>query len=132
MFNLTPPMEKVEAKTALADWNPSMSSIFGLCTPSAINLVTPRLTPCRMKNVPSVTRKLGRPVTCNSQPLNAPMANDTTSPISTPTQTFIPKYQAVIEAESDEVNTPTPADRSNSPPIMSSDTGTAIRPMVEQ
>ena len=35
--------------------------------------VTPRFRPCRMKKVPSVTRKLGRPVRISSQPLKAPI-----------------------------------------------------------
>ncbi len=50
--------------------------------------VTAMFRPCRMKNVPSVTRKLGRPVRISSHPLKAPISNATTSETTMPTQTF--------------------------------------------
>ena len=49
-----------------------------------------------------------------------------------PTQTLRPKYQAVSAATRPEVVTATPADRSNSPPIMSSATPTAMMPIADE
>src|SRR3954465_123087 len=129
---LTGPTLKLDANTACALSNPSMSLIEFDETPPATIRVTARFTPWRTKNVPRVTRKLGRPVLCSSQPLNAPIARETTSAISTPTQTLRLKYQAVRAAVSPEVVTATPADRSNSPPIMSSATATAMMPIVDE
>src|SRR3954468_16988567 len=128
----TGPILKFEAKTACALSNPSMSLIELDETPPATIRVTARFTPWRTKNVPRVTRKLGSPVMWSSQPLNAPIARETTSAISTPTQTLRLKYQAVRAAVSPEVVTATPADRSNSPPIMSSATATAMMPIVDE
>ena len=82
--------------------------------------------------MPRVTRKLGSPVMWSSQPLNRPMASDTTRAARMPTQTLRPKYQAVSAATRPEVVTATPADRSNSPPIMSSATPTAMMPIADE
>ncbi len=60
-----------------------------------------------------------------------PMARDTTRARTTPTQTFVLKYQLNIDAVSAEEITATPVERSNSPPIISKDTPTAMIPMVE-
>ena len=52
--------------------------------------VIARLRPCRMKKVPSVTRKLGSPVRISSQPLNAPIASDDHQcDAARPTQTLV-------------------------------------------
>src|SRR5664279_4701545 len=125
-------MLKLDAKTARALLNPAMSLIEFDETPPATIRVTARLIPCRTKNEPRVTRKLGRPVRCRSQPLKAPIANEITSARSTPTQTLRPKYQAMCAQASPDVVTATPADRSNSPPIMSSATETAMMPIVDE
>src|SRR5918911_2498197 len=128
---LTGPMLKFEAKTACALPNPSTSLIEFEETPPATIRVTARFTPWSTKNVPRVTRKLGRPVVWSSQPLNAPIASENTSAMKTPAQTLRLKYQAVWAAVSADVVTATPDDRSNSPPIMSSATATAMMPMVD-
>ncbi len=83
------------------------------------------------KNVLSVMRKLGMPVRTTSQPLTNPIASKTTSDTSAPTHMFALSWKLSIEAVSEAVVTETPADRSNSPPIMSSATPTATMPSVE-
>ena len=60
-----------------------------------------------------------------------PMPRETTRARATPTQTFSEKYHANMEAVRAEVITATPVERSNSPPIISRDTPTAMMPMVE-
>ena len=120
----------LEAKTACALAQPSMSLIVLDETPPVTMRVTARLTPCSTKNVPRVTRKLGRPVLCSSHPLNAPMDRENSSATKTPTQTLRPKYHAVWAAARPEAVTATPAERSNSPPIMSRPKDAMI-PMVE-
>ena len=80
--------------------------------------------------MPKVTRKLGSPVRCKSHPLKAPIAKESTSARNTPTHTFRPKYHAMCAQANPDVVTATPADRPNSPPIISSATATAMMPMV--
>src|SRR2546430_2671247 len=94
-------------------------------------LVTPRLIPCRARKVPRVTMKLGSPVRITIQPLNAPTASANTSDTSSASHTFQPALTASSAVTSPVDAVITPADRSNSPPIMSSATGTAISPRVE-
>ena len=65
------------------------------------------------------------------QPLMNPTDKDTTRARRTPTQTFVLKYQLNSDAVSAEVITATPVERSNSPPIISKDTPTAMIPIVE-
>src|SRR6188472_1312277 len=60
------------------------------------------------------------------------MPRDTTKAKPTPTQTFVLKYQLNIDAVSAELITATPVERSNSPPIISKDTPTAMIPIVEE
>src|SRR5918911_3298960 len=129
---LTGPMLKFEAKTACAAPKPSTSLIEFEDTPPATIRVTARFTPWSTKNVPRVTRKLGRPVMWSRNPLKAPIARETTSAKTTPTQTLRLKYHARCAAASPDVVTATPADRSNSPPIMSSATATAMMPIVDE
>ncbi len=88
ILTLTPPTLKVEAKSFCAWAKPSMSLMSSVATFSVTSLVTARFTPCRIRKVPRVTRKLGRPVLTSSQPLNAPIASDTSRATITPTQTF--------------------------------------------
>src|SRR5207244_3332217 len=66
-----------------------------------------------------------------STPLTNPMPRDTTSAKATPTQMFVLKYQENMDAERAEVMTATPVERSNSPPIISKATPTAMMPIVE-
>ena len=75
--------------------------------------------------------KLGSLVFIRIQPLMKPMARETSRARTTPTQTFVLKYQLNIDAVSAEEITATPVERSNSPPIISSDTPTAMIPIVE-
>lgn len=89
IFTLSGPSLNSEANTAWAEVKPSMSLIeFDETVPDSTR-VTPRLRPCRMKKVPSVTRKLGSPVRIRSQPLNAPIPIMTTSDTPTPTHTLV-------------------------------------------
>jgi hypothetical protein len=60
-----------------------------------------------------------------------PITSATASATSTPTHMFVVNWKLNIDAISADVVTATPADRSNSPPIMSSDTATAGMPYVE-
>ena len=75
--------------------------------------------------------KLGSLVFTRIQPLMKPMARETTRARATPTQTFSEKYHANIDAVRAELITATPVERSNSPPIISRETPTAMMPMVE-
>src|SRR6266568_3899274 len=61
----------------------------------------------------------------------APTASDKQSANMTPTHRLPATCVAKIDAASDEVVTATPADKSNSPPIISMDTATAGIPIVE-
>ncbi len=131
IFTWTSPRWKEEEKTLLAWSKPSMSLMSSVATLPVTSLVTARLTPWRPRKVPRVTRKLGSPVRTIIQPLNAPMARDSTSATSTPTQTFMVSWKLIMAAVSAELITATPADRSNSPPIISSATGSAMMPMVD-
>ena len=58
----TPPTLNEEAKTFCAELKPSMSATSLVPTLPVTCLVTARFRPRSMKNVPSVTRKLGMPV----------------------------------------------------------------------
>ena len=59
--------------------------MLGVETEPVTSLVTPRFTPCRMKNVPRVIRKLAMPVFITRYPLRNPMASATTSESRHPT-----------------------------------------------
>ena len=75
--------------------------------------------------------KDGSLVRISSHPLTSPISSDTARATPTPTQTLSAKYQLNIEAVRAEVITATPVERSNSPPIISSDTPTTMIPIVE-
>src|SRR3954465_14592135 len=121
----TPPMVNWEANTARAELKPSMLDTSLVATFPVISFVTARLRPRSMKNVPSVTRKLGMPVRTTRKPLMKPTRSATTSETSTPTHMLAVNWKLIIEATRAELTTATPADRSNSPPIMSRATATA-------
>ena len=72
ILTVTLPMSKEDAKIALALSKPSMSETFLVATEPVSSFVTPRFAPCRMKNVPSVIRKLGIPVLCTRIPVEEP------------------------------------------------------------
>ena len=94
----------------------------------------PSFAPMRMKNVPSVTMKLGSDVRSTIVPLNQPIASAKHSdsgtarcrlnpaPPSSPTSRLIRITNTAVAPVIE------PDDRSNSPPIISSATGTAMMP----
>ena len=61
----------------------------GLDTWLVIVWVSAMFRPWSMKNVPSVTRKLGMPVLTTIQPFRNPMNSATASATSTPTQALV-------------------------------------------
>src|SRR5689334_9541929 len=85
----TPPIENDDANTFCAELNPSMVDTSLVPTFPVISLVTARFSPRSMKNVPSVTRKLGIPVFTTRYPLMKPTSSATTSETSTPTHMFV-------------------------------------------
>ena len=88
ILTLTPPMVKLDAKTFCAELKPCMLEMSGLATWLVMVWVRARFSPCSMKNVPRVTRKLGIPVRTTIQPLRNPTASATASATTTPTQMF--------------------------------------------
>src|SRR5215212_2763931 len=91
-----------------------------------ICLTTARLTPRSTKKVPSVTMKLGRPVFITRKPLRKPMARATSRDVTTETQTLTCQCDIMMPVIRPVVPVIAPADRSNSPPIISSATTTAM------
>ena len=89
MRMFTPPMVKLEANTCCAELKPWMLEMSGLATWLVMVCVRARFRPCNMKNVPSVTRKLGIPVFTTIQPFRKPTPSDRARATSTPTQTFV-------------------------------------------
>src|SRR5256885_14361032 len=124
----TPPMVKLPENTTREELKPCRVEMSGLDTWLVMVWVSAMFRPWSMKNVPSVTRKEGIPVLTTIQPFRNPMNSDTASATSTPTQVMVVNSYMNREAVSAELVTATPADRSNSPPIISSATGGAIRP----
>src|SRR6476620_11258171 len=127
----TPAIFTVEAKSTRAASKPSRSETEGVATAPPIMRVRPRLSPASMRNEARVTIKLGSFVLTRIHPLMNPMPRDTTSAKATPTQTLVLKYQENMDADRAEVMTATPVERSNSPPIISRATPTAMMPIVE-
>jgi hypothetical protein len=84
-FTDTPNTGMSEAKIALAESNPSMVEMSFVDTFPVKIFVMPRLSPCSIRNVASVTRKLGNPVRTSSHPLNAPIPRLTASATRMPT-----------------------------------------------
>ncbi len=70
--------------------------------------------------------KLGRPVFVTSTPLMNPIASATTSEVSTETHTLMCQWDIMIPVISPVVPIMAPAERSNSPPIISMATTTAM------
>ena len=124
----TPPMVKLPENTTRAELKPCRVEMSGLATWLVMVWVSAMLIPWSMKNVPRVTRKDGIPVLTTIQPLMKPISRANPSATSTPTQALVVNHQANSDPHSAELVTETPADRSNSPPIISSATGVAIRP----
>ncbi len=91
-----------------------------------ISLVTARFTPRSTKKVPRVTMKLGSPVFTTRNPLMKPIARAMTREATTATQTFTPQWVIMMPVIRPVVPVIAPAERSNSPPIMSSATATAM------
>ena len=90
--------------------------------------VSHRLKPCRVKNVPSVTMKLGRPDFTTMNPFRKPIARAMRSESPIAGQTLRPVWTANSPANIPVVPVITPADKSNSPPIISSATAMAVSP----
>jgi hypothetical protein len=128
---LTPAMVQLALNTVRAELKPCNVEMSGLATWLVMVWVSAMLIPWSMKNIPRVTRKDGIPVRTTIQPLMNPISRENTSATSTPTQAFVVNHQANNDPHSAEEVTATPADRSNSPPIISSATGVAISPYVE-
>ena len=84
----TPPTVNWEANTFCAELNPWMFDTSLVPTLPVTILVTARLSPRSMKNVPSVTRKLGMPVFTTRYPLMKPIASATTRATRTPSHMF--------------------------------------------
>src|ERR1700742_790497 len=122
---LTPAIVQLALNTSRAELNPCRVEMSGLATWLVMVWVSAMLIPWSMKNVPKVTRNDGIPVLTTIQPLTNPMPRENTSAT---TQALVVNHQANRDAHSAELVTATPADRSNSPPIISSATGVAIRP----
>ena len=85
----TPPMVQLAENTSRAELKPCRVEMSGLATWLVMVWVSAMFSPWSMKNVPSVTRKLGIPVLTTIQPLMNPMSSDSTSATSTPTQALV-------------------------------------------
>ena len=119
------------ANTALKNLNPSVSSMSEILTLSLTRLEKTRFAPLMTKNVPSVTMKLGSPVLLTRNPFHhpthpqrmnaAPIASHSGAPPSV-------KYLAMRAMVTPVAPVITPADRSNSPPIIKSATAIAMMP----
>ena len=85
----------------------------------------------RMKNVPSVTMKLGSDVFSTRVPLNHPYGQSRGQRQGAP-RCAVPARRGDVAGQQDEDDgrapVMAPEERSNSPPIINSATGTAIRP----
>ncbi len=84
-----------------------------------------------MKNEPSVTMKLGRAVLITRRPLRNPMVNAKASDATMASHTFQPASEASIPIRRPADPVMAPADKSNSPPIISRATATAMMPSVD-
>ena len=84
-----------------------------------------------MKKVASVTMKLGSPVLMTIVPLMNPMQAANTNVSTIANQMFIPTSVARMPISRPAEPVITPDDRSNSPPIISSATATAMMPRVD-
>ncbi len=115
---------------------PSPSSIRPTVRLSIISFEKPSLNPRRIKNVARVTMKLGRPVRSTIVPLNQPSARATTREMGMATQRLNPAPPSSPTSLTNRMvmmaSAPVaaPDERSNSPPIISSETATAMMPRV--
>src|SRR4249919_2378476 len=75
--------------------------------------------------------KLGRPVFMTTTPLNTPTTSAMASAAAIASQTFQPYFVARMAMVKPAVPVMTPAEMSNSPPIMSRPTATAMMPYVD-
>src|SRR5215475_13509335 len=128
---LTPPIVHDAENTCRAELNPCRVEMSGLETWLVIVWVSAMFSPWSMKNIPSVIRNDGIPVRITSHPLMNPITSDRASATSTPTHALVVNSYENSDAHSAELVTATPADRSNSPPIISSAIGVAISPYVD-
>src|SRR5690625_4580294 len=119
-------------KTIFADAKPSMSEIGRVDTLPPIRRVRARFSPASIRNIARVTMNEGRRVLMKMTPLMNPIPREKTSATATPTHTLVTKNQVNMEAVIPLEITATPVERSNSPPIISRETPTAMIPMVEE
>ena len=113
------------------DWalaNPGDWSEMSNLTVLVRRRVTPTSTPRSTKKVARVMMKLGSLVRTTSRPLAAPMMPAKISTMTIPTQTLTCCRVMSMPSSKPLVPVMTPADRSNSPPIMRSATATAMIP----
>ena len=104
----------------MADWKSTTETwLMTFFTPA-------RFTPRSTKKVPRVTMKLGRPVFITRTPLRKPMHSATTREVKTETHTLTCQWDIMMPVIRPVVPVIAPADRSNSPPIISSATTTAM------
>jgi hypothetical protein len=104
----------------VADWKSTTETWWMIC------FTTARFTPRSTKKVPRVTMKLGSPVFITRNPLMNPIASAATSAVSTDTHTLMCQCDIMMPVIRPVVPVMAPADRSNSPPIISSATATAM------
>src|SRR4051812_25652458 len=94
-------------------------------------LVPARSMPWSTKNVPRVTMKLGSRVRMTSHPLRKPTTRASASDTRIATQMLRPYSVVRMPTTSPVKPVMAPADRSNSPPIISIATATAMIPIVD-
>src|SRR3954453_9959607 len=125
---LRPYVVSVDANSLCAVPKPGAWSMSLIETPPVILIVKPALMPRSMKNVPSVMMKLGSRVLTTVTPLRKPIAIPNRRQTTIAGQMFQPYFVVRMPSSNPELPIITPAERANSPPIMSSATGTATMP----
>src|SRR6266545_3897576 len=129
---VTPETVKLLPVMSFRSLNPGAALTPVTRTLPVISWVTPVLRPWRMKNEPRVTMKLGRPVRETSSPLNSPIPAANASDTSRAGQMFQCSSVQSRPVTSEVEPIITPAERSNSPPIISRATGMADSPISEE
>ena len=130
MLNSAPAREMVDPKMVCRKSYPGDSDTPETWVVPTRSFVPPRLTPRRNRNIARVMIRLGSPVLTTMYPLKKPIASATTSEMNSATKMFQPRLVTRIAVVRPVVPVTTPADRSNSPPIISSATATAMMPRV--
>src|SRR5699024_8591457 len=118
-------------KTIFADAKPSMSEIGRVDTLPPIRRDRARVSPASIRNIARVTINEGRRGWRKMPPEMNPIPGEKTSATAAHTHTPDTNKQVHVEAVIPLEITATPVERSNSPPIISRETPTAMIPMVE-